>query len=107
MKLLLALLLLLQSLAGLAQQNELTALLKKENITGMQLIYTNGNTTKAYSLGLRQAGTTQAVDATSIFQAASLGKVVLAYTALRLHDRGLLDLDKPLLSYYAYPRLLH
>jgi CubicO group peptidase (beta-lactamase class C family) len=32
---------------------------------------------------------------------------VLAYTALRLLDRGVLDLDKPLLAYYPYPRLLH
>ena len=107
MKVLLTLLLLLPGFGALAQQAELLALLQKENITGMQLIYTRGTTTQAYSLGLRQAGTTQAVEATSIFQAASLGKVVLAYTALRLHDRGLLDLDKPLLSYYAYPRLLH
>jgi CubicO group peptidase (beta-lactamase class C family) len=98
---------LLISRACLAQQAELEALLKKENVPGMQLVYRQGTTTKTYSLGVRRAGTTQAVTAASIFQAASLGKVVLAYTALRLHDRGVLDLDKPLLSYYPYPRLLH
>lgn len=98
---------LLLSRACLAQQAELEALLKKENVPGMQLVYRQGNTTKTYSLGVRQAGTAQAVTATTIFQAASLGKVVLAYTALRLHDRGVLDLDKPLLAYYPYPRLLH
>jgi CubicO group peptidase (beta-lactamase class C family) len=98
---------LLVSRACLAQQAELEALLKKENVPGMQLVYRQGTTTKTYSLGVRRAGTTQAVTAASIFQAASLGKVVLAYTALRLHDRGVLDLDKALLSYYPYPRLLH
>jgi CubicO group peptidase (beta-lactamase class C family) len=106
MNLLLTLVLLLASLAATAQQAELAALLKKENVTGMQLVYRQGRTTKTYSLGVRQAGASQAVTATSIFQAASLGKVVLAYTTLRLVDRGVLDLDKPLLTYYPYPRLL-
>jgi CubicO group peptidase (beta-lactamase class C family) len=105
MKVLLALLLLLAGPAARAQQAELRALLQKENVPGMQLVYTKGNATQTYSLGVRQAGTTQAVAATSIFQAASLGKVVLAYVALRLHDRGVLDLDKSLLAYAPYPRL--
>ncbi len=87
------------------RRTALIALLKKENVPGMQLVYTKGGTTSTYNLGLRKSGTTQAVAANSTFQAASLGKVVLAYTALRLHDRGLLDLDKPLLSYGPYPRL--
>ncbi|MBJ6142101.1 serine hydrolase [Hymenobacter sp. BT559] len=105
MNLFVVLLLLLSGPAAWAQQAELTALLKKENVPGMQLSYTKGKATKTYNLGLRQAGTTQVVAATSIFQAASLGKVVLAYVALRLHDRGVLDLDKSLLAYAPYPRL--
>jgi CubicO group peptidase (beta-lactamase class C family) len=105
MKLLLTLLLLLPGVAALAQKAELAALLKKEKVVGLQLAYTKGDTTKTYSLGLRKSGSTQAVDANTIFQAASLGKVVLAYIALRLRDRGLLDLDKPLLAYGPYPRL--
>ena len=105
MKLFIALVLLLAGPAAQAQQAELAALLRQKNVPGMQLSYTKGTTTKTYSLGLRQAGNTQAVAATSVFQAASLGKVVLAYVALRLHDRGVLDLDKPLLSYGPYPRL--
>ena len=107
MKLLFTTILLLQSLAGIAQKAELTALLKKHSVPGIQLIYTRGATVKTYNLGLRKSNTAQPVAANSIFQAASLGKVVLAYTTLRLHDQGLLDLDKPLLTYYPYPRLLH
>jgi CubicO group peptidase (beta-lactamase class C family) len=107
MKFLLTLLLLMPALTGWGQKAELLALLQQENVPGMQLVYTKGTTVRTYSLGVRRAGTTQAVAATSTFQAASLGKVVLAYTALRLLDRGLLDLDKPLLAYYPYPRLLH
>ncbi|TVT38501.1 beta-lactamase family protein [Hymenobacter setariae] len=105
MKVLVMLLLLLGGPAAWAQQAELTALLQKENVPGLQLSYTKGKATKMYHLGLRQAGTTQAVATNSIFQAASLGKVVLAYVALRLHDRGVLDLDKSLLAYAPYPRL--
>jgi len=106
MKLLVALLLLLQSTGALAQKAALAALLKQEKVTGIQLVYTHNGTTTAYNMGLRRAGTTEAVKANSIFQAASLGKVVLAYVALRLHDRGVLALDKSLLAYYPYPRLL-
>ncbi|QDA58851.1 serine hydrolase domain-containing protein [Hymenobacter jejuensis] len=99
------LVLLLQALTASAQQTELAALLKKANVPGMQLVYTKDGKATAYTLGLRKAGSPQVLDAQTIFQAASLGKVMLAYTALRLHDKGLLDLDKPLLTYYRYPRL--
>ncbi|UOQ70082.1 serine hydrolase domain-containing protein [Hymenobacter cellulosilyticus] len=106
MKNLLTLALFLCSFIATAQQAELQALLKRENVTGLQLVYTKKGETKQYSLGLRQAGPTPApMTATTTMQAASLGKVVLAYTALRLHDQGRLDLDKPLLTYAPYPRL--
>ncbi|MBC8085329.1 MAG: beta-lactamase family protein [Hymenobacter sp.] len=106
MKLLATLFLLLHGLTAGAQQAELATLLKKAIVPGIQLIHTRNGKVTAYAMGLRTAGSPQAVDANSTFQAASLGKVVLAYTALRLHDRGLLELDKPLLTYYPYPRLL-
>lgn len=108
MKLLTTLLALLISTAALAQptqQTQVAALLAKYQVPGAQIVYTKGKATTAYNLGVRRAGTASAVTATTIFQAASLGKVVEAYVALRLHDRRLLDLDQPLLSYCAYPRL--
>lgn len=86
-------------------QQELTVLLEKEQVPGIQLVYTRKGETIRYSLGLAKAGTTQAVTASTTFQAASLGKVVLAYTALRLHDQGRLSLDTPLQTYYTEPRL--
>ena len=83
----------------------LTALMQKANVPGMQLVYTHGGKQQVYALGQRTAGRAPAVDAATIFEAASLGKAVLAYVTLRLLDRGVLSLDKPLLSYYPYPRL--
>ena len=84
---------------------ELTALMQRYGVPGMQVVYTKGRTVTAYNLGVREAGTSPPVTAVTIFEAASLGKEMLAYVALRLHDRGLLDLDKPLLRYAPYPRL--
>ena len=83
----------------------LAALMQKAGVPGIQLVYTHRGKAQAYALGQRTAGQPAAVDASTTFEAASLGKAVLAYVALRLHDRGIFDLDKPLLGYYAYPRL--
>jgi CubicO group peptidase (beta-lactamase class C family) len=97
--------LLLYATLSQAQQPELLALMKKYQVPGLQVSYCQGRTTKTYALGLRRAGTGQVVDANTVFQAASLSKVMLAYATLRLHDRGLIDLDHPLLTYAPAPRL--
>ena len=105
-------LLLLALLSGLTSNAQpfstaatLTALMQKANVPGMQLVYTRSGRVQAYALGHRTAGQPTAVGAATTFEAASLGKAVLAYVALRLVDRGVLTLDKPLLSYAPYPRL--
>ena len=49
----------------------------------------------------------ETVNDKSVFQAASLTKPVFAYMCLRLVDRGLLNLDKPLVQYLPYERLAH
>ena len=83
----------------------LLALMQKTGVPGMQLVYTKNKLVTSYALGVHTAGSVAAVDATTAFEAASLGKAVLAYVALRLVDRGVFGFDKPLLSYHAYPRL--
>jgi len=102
--------LLLITLSGGAQTlpspDTLTALMRRAGVPGMQLVYARRGTTRTYSLGVRQAGSPLPVTAQTIFEGASLGKAMLAYVALRLLDRGIFDLDRPLLTYYAYPRLL-
>lgn len=49
--------------------------------------------------GIANMATGEAVDEKSIFESASLSKPVFAYFALRLVDKGVLDLDKPLHEY--------
>lgn len=85
--------------------DQLLALMHKYHVPGMQLVYTKGTTSQTYALGLRQAGTTLPVTATTTFEAASLGKTMLAYVALRLCDQGRFELDRPLLDYAPYPRV--
>jgi CubicO group peptidase (beta-lactamase class C family) len=69
------------------------------NVPGIQLIYTKNNKTEEYDLGLSGNGSDKKVTTNTIFESASLSKCVFAYAVLRLYDRGLIDLDKPLLSY--------
>ncbi|HEU4681117.1 MAG TPA: serine hydrolase domain-containing protein [Gemmatimonadales bacterium] len=45
----------------------------------------------------------RAVSDETIFEAASLGKPLFAYAVLRLADRGIIDLDRPLYDYFAIP----
>ncbi|RZK55755.1 MAG: class A beta-lactamase-related serine hydrolase, partial [Hymenobacter sp.] len=104
----LLLLLLFTSLAPVVQAQRaaaLTALLARHQVPGMQVVYVRGRHVESYSLGVREDAGSQPVTDTTIFEAASLGKQMLAYVALRLCDQGVLDLDKPLLAYYAYPRV--
>lgn len=60
----------------------------------------------------RTFGVTKVVDgralqATDLFDAASLTKTVFAYLTLRLVDQGLIDLDMPLYRYLPHPDLMH
>lgn len=74
-------------------------------IPGIQVAYTKGKQTQIYSYGAKKFGTNELVNKDTRFQAASLTKVVAAYAFFRLMDKGMIELDKPLLHYYPYDRL--
>lgn len=63
----------------------------------------NGEPSEARGLGVSDARSGEAVTADTVFEAASLSKPMVAYTALILHDRGDLELGRPLTSYTPYP----
>jgi CubicO group peptidase (beta-lactamase class C family) len=50
--------------------------------------------------GVKNTQTRPRIDERTQFQAASLSKPVFAYAVLKLCEQGLLDLDKPLSSYW-------
>jgi CubicO group peptidase (beta-lactamase class C family) len=58
-----------------------------------------GKVSWSQGFGVRNTDTKQAVDAETIFEAASLSKQVTAYVAHALHSEGKLDFDKPLYDY--------
>ncbi len=55
--------------------------------------------------GVRQAGSPEKVDRDTVFEACSMSKPPLAYLALKLVERGKLDLDRPLAEYLDEPYL--
>ena len=84
------------------------AALGEAGIPGAQLLHGKGNEVTLYCVGTtRNDADGKAVDAQTVFQAASLSKVVGAYVALRLADAGVIDLDTPLWQYWPSPRLQH
>lgn len=83
-------------------------LFRSLNIPAYQVAYYKGdNIVFQLSNGFRNQDTKQAINHNTAFQAASLTKVVATYVFLRLMDRGLISLDKPLWEYYPYDRLIN
>jgi len=56
-----------------------------------------------WQCGVRQAGLAERVDRDTVFEACSLSKLPAAYLALKLVERGRLDLDEPLVGYLDRP----
>jgi CubicO group peptidase (beta-lactamase class C family) len=57
------------------------------------------------AFGVRSRETNEPVDENTIFEAASLTKTVTAAAALKLVERGEMELDTPLSEYLPYPKL--
>ncbi|MGC4099949.1 serine hydrolase domain-containing protein [Ferruginibacter sp.] len=87
------------------QQKNLDSIFKNAKVTGVQLLYSDNGKQQAFNYGKQKAGEKALINSASIFQAASLSKVVLAYISLKLYDRHILSLDTPLYHYYTYERI--
>lgn len=81
-------------------EKDIPALMKVADIPGLSaaLIY-NGKIVWRHHYGVSNAETNSPVTDETIFEAASLSKVVTAYAALKLADEGKLNLDTPLNKY--------
>src|SRR3954470_5912528 len=81
-------------------QTALTALLDVTAVPGFAAaVVRDGRAVWERYQGVTEAGTKRLVGAHTLFPAASLGKPVFAYVALRLAEEGRLDLDRPLKAY--------
>lgn len=78
--------------------------LKNQEIPGLSIAIIN-NSEIAYHevFGVTNLETQEAVDKNTIFEGASLSKPVFTYFALKMVEKGLLDLDKPLYEYLLHP----
>lgn len=97
-------------LSGLAQATPVTQaiprLMDLGDIPGLSLAVLHGDQAPEYAtFGVIDQRSGKAVQDDTVFEAASLSKTLFAYVTLRLADRGLIDLDTPLVDYAAYPRL--
>lgn len=82
-----------------AQPQKLQQLISRYGIPGIQLVHIKGGKTQTYNLKVIDSGSTRLVSDSTVFEAASLSKCVFAYIVMRLYDRGLIDLDRPLVYY--------
>jgi CubicO group peptidase (beta-lactamase class C family) len=74
--------------------------MKIQNIPGVSIaLVKDNNIVWADGFGFDNSITKKRVNTSTLFEVASISKVVTAYIALQLVDEGKLSLDKPLLSY--------
>lgn len=93
------------SVSGQDKQYAVAEIAVSKNVPAIQLLYSKGGTRESIVYGLRNSAEVDAINAETAFQAASLTKVLTAYTFFRLMDRRQIDLDAPLWNYYHYDRL--
>ncbi|MBM9458443.1 beta-lactamase family protein [Nocardioides sp. zg-536] len=89
------------------REESLAEILEGWNIPGAQIVYSKNGVTDSYSFGVQSTATNVPVTNHSIFQGASLSKVVSSYVFLKRVDEGVIDLDTPLWEYYESPRTAH
>lgn len=83
---------------------EIPAIMKKENVPGLSIVLiSNGQLTWSEGFGLCNKKTGQPVSPETLFQGLSLTKTMVAYTALKMYEKGIIGLDVPLCSYLPDP----
>jgi CubicO group peptidase (beta-lactamase class C family) len=90
-------------------EREIPRLMETANVPGLSMaVVQDGQIFWKKAFGVKRMDTNEPVDENTMFEAASLTKTVTAYAAMRLVERGELDLDKPLFEYFPnqeYPKL--
>ncbi|MGI9551317.1 MAG: serine hydrolase domain-containing protein, partial [Aurantibacter sp.] len=76
------------------------------NIPGVSLaLIKEGKVVYHKTYGVKNTNTKEPVNEKTLFEAASITKPVFAFVVLRLADKGIIDLDKPLYQYLPFEAL--
>lgn len=89
-----------------AISSDTPALMRKLNVPGVSIaMVESGRISWTGVFGVANADTGKPVETNTLFEAASMSKPLFAYAALKLVERGVLDLDRPLVEYLDEPYL--
>ena len=81
-------------------ENEIPKIMEKAMIPGLSIaVIRDGSILWNKGFGVKSRESEEPVTNETVFEAASFSKPVYAYAALKLVERGELDLDKPLIEY--------
>ncbi len=80
--------------------------MKSSAIPGLSIAIINDKQVVYHrAFGVSHLGTKAAVDQQTLFEAASLSKPIFAYFVMRLAEKGIVDLDKPLYQHLPHPAI--
>lgn len=89
-----------------AMEREIPRLLREGEVPGLSIaVIRDKKIAWSGAFGVADPASGAPVRPDTVFQAASLTKPVVAYVTLRLADRGVIDLDRPLWGTLPHPRL--
>ena len=81
-------------------------LMSANNVPGLSIAIINGaRIAWAMGFGVKDRASSAPVDRNTVFEAASMSKPVFAYAVMKLREKGILDLDTPLIKYTREPFL--
>lgn len=88
-------------------EERIPALMENAGVPGLSVaLIRDAEMVWAHGFGVKNAETKEPVTPDTIFEGCSLSKVPFAYAALKLCEKGLLDLDAPLSQYLPEPYII-
>jgi CubicO group peptidase (beta-lactamase class C family) len=84
--------------------SEIERIMDAENIPGLSIAFINNNEIVYQEVfGVANQETQEPITKQSMFEGASLSKPIFAYFVLKMTEKGVLELDKPLYQYLPHP----
>lgn len=82
--------------------------IKALNVSGLSLgLITDNEFILKQNFGYQNYESQKPINDNNLFEAASMSKPIFAWLIMKLTEKGIIDLDKPLFQYYHYPDIAH